>query len=124
MASNANPGNFSNRPHEQVENIASKGGQSSHASGFAHMDESKQVVQFPPLHHIIKPWSDTKHKSPPQKDIASKGGQQSGGSFEPGDPRAREAGHRGGERSGGSFEPGDPRAREAGKKGGLSQPEE
>lgn len=43
MASNTNPGNFSNRPHEEVENIARKGGQSSHSGGFASMDPEKQV---------------------------------------------------------------------------------
>lgn len=53
------------------------------------------------------------------------GGHASGGSFEPGDPSAKEAGHKGGQASGGSFEPGDPRAREAGRKGGQSgHPEE
>ncbi|EAU36083.1 conidiation-specific protein 10 [Aspergillus terreus NIH2624] len=72
MSDNTNPGNFSNRPQEQVENIARKGGQSSHSGGFASMDSSKQ------------------------RDIASKGGQASGGSFAPGDPRAREAGRKGG----------------------------
>lgn len=46
MAS-SNPGNFANRSHEQVEDIARKGGQSSHNSGFAHMDESKQVRFYP-----------------------------------------------------------------------------
>ncbi|KAE8419243.1 hypothetical protein BDV36DRAFT_252237 [Aspergillus pseudocaelatus] len=75
MASNTNPGNFSNRPHEEVENIARKGGQSSHSGGFASMDPDKQV------------------------GIASKGGQASSGSFEPGDPRAREAGRKGGSRT-------------------------
>jgi general stress protein YciG len=43
MASNKNPGNFANRPQEEVENIAQKGGQSSHSSGFANMDPDKQV---------------------------------------------------------------------------------
>ncbi|GMG30218.1 unnamed protein product [Aspergillus oryzae var. brunneus] len=43
MASNTNPGNFSNRPHEEVENIARKGGQSSHSGGFASMDPEKQA---------------------------------------------------------------------------------
>lgn len=43
MSSNPNPGNFANRPHEEVENIARKGGQSSHQGGFASMDEDKQV---------------------------------------------------------------------------------
>lgn len=123
MTSNANPGNFANRPHEQVEDIAHKGGQSSHNSGFAHMDESKQVIH-PSLHDLLNKLQCNANKIP-QRDIASKGGHSSGGSFEPGDPRAREAGHRGGQASGGSFEPGDPRAREAGKKGGLSgQPDD
>ncbi|CAG7950318.1 unnamed protein product [Penicillium nalgiovense] len=76
MSDNPNPGNFANRSHEEVENIARKGGQSSHQSGFASMDPNKQ------------------------SDIASQGGQASGGSFQPGDPRAREAGRKGGQSSG------------------------
>nr|XP_001396070.2 conidiation-specific protein 10 [Aspergillus niger CBS 513.88] len=75
MASNPNPGNFANRPQEEVEDIARKGGQSSHSGGFASMDEDKQ------------------------RNIASMGGQASSGSFEPGDPRAREAGRKGGSRT-------------------------
>ena len=42
MTDNQNPGNFANRPKEEVQNIASKGGQSS-AGGFASMDADKQV---------------------------------------------------------------------------------
>ncbi|CAG7957309.1 unnamed protein product [Penicillium nalgiovense] len=72
MVDNPNPGNFHNRPHEEVENIARKGGQSSHHSGFASMDREKQ------------------------RNIASKGGHASRGKFEPGSPRAKEAGRRGG----------------------------
>lgn len=45
MSDNSNPGNFANRPHEEVENIARKGGQSSHQSGFASMDAGQQVSQ-------------------------------------------------------------------------------
>lgn len=45
MANNANPGNFANRPHEDVENIARKGGQSSHQGGFASMDPGDQVCK-------------------------------------------------------------------------------
>ncbi|OAA40075.1 Stress-induced protein, KGG, repeat protein [Cordyceps fumosorosea ARSEF 2679] len=71
MADN-NPGNFANRPKEEVQEIASKGGQASHNSGFATMDDTKQ------------------------REISSKGGQASGGSFEPGSERAREAGRKGG----------------------------
>ena len=43
MSSNWNPGNFANRPQEEVENLASKGGQHSQKGGFASMDPSKQV---------------------------------------------------------------------------------
>ena len=43
MSSNWNPGNFANRPQEEVEDLASKGGQRSHQGGFANMDPSKQV---------------------------------------------------------------------------------
>ncbi|KAK4110291.1 hypothetical protein N656DRAFT_680086, partial [Canariomyces notabilis] len=69
---NTNPGNFANRPKEEVREIASKGGQASHSGGFASMDPDKQ------------------------REIASKGGQASSGSFEPGSERAREAGRKGG----------------------------
>jgi general stress protein YciG len=37
-----NPGNFANRPKEEVSEIARKGGQSS-GGGFASMDPDKQV---------------------------------------------------------------------------------
>ncbi|KAK7598680.1 hypothetical protein V3481_000301 [Fusarium oxysporum f. sp. vasinfectum] len=40
---NTNPGNFANRPKEEVQEIASKGGKSSHSGGFASMDADKQV---------------------------------------------------------------------------------
>ncbi|KAH0495897.1 hypothetical protein TgHK011_009423 [Trichoderma gracile] len=72
MSGNDNPGNFANRPKEEVQNIASKGGQASHTGGFASMP--KEQVQ----------------------EIASKGGQASSGSFEPGSEKAREAGRKGG----------------------------
>ncbi|KAF2274730.1 conidiation-specific protein 10 [Westerdykella ornata] len=72
MTDNPNPGNFANRPKEEVQEIASKGGQASHSGGFASMDPDKQ------------------------REIASKGGHASSGSFEPGSERAREAGRKGG----------------------------
>ncbi|KHN95605.1 conidiation-specific protein 10 [Metarhizium album ARSEF 1941] len=72
MPRNENPGNFANRPTEEVQEIASKGGQSSHSGGFAGMDADKQ------------------------RDIASQGGQASSGSFEPGSKKAQEAGRKGG----------------------------
>ncbi|KAF1814526.1 conidiation-specific protein 10 [Eremomyces bilateralis CBS 781.70] len=72
MTSNRNPGNFANRPQEEVQDIASAGGQASHSGGFASMDPDKQ------------------------RDIASKGGQASSGSFEKGSERAKEAGAKGG----------------------------
>ncbi|KAE8381177.1 hypothetical protein BDV26DRAFT_255875 [Aspergillus bertholletiae] len=81
MASNPNPGNFANRDTEEVRDIARKGGQSSHQSGFASMDQDKQ------------------------RNIASQGGQASSGSFQPGDPRAREAGRKGGKSSGYTDQP-------------------
>lgn len=74
MADN-NPGNFANRPKEDVQAAASKGGQASHTSGFASMDTDKQ------------------------RDIASQGGQASSGSFEPGSEKAKDAGRKGGQSS-------------------------
>ncbi|OAQ57966.1 hypothetical protein VFPPC_11858 [Pochonia chlamydosporia 170] len=72
MTGNQNPGNFANRPKDEVQEIVSKGGQASHSSGFATMDPDKQ------------------------RDIASQGGQASSGSFEPGSEKAKEAGRMGG----------------------------
>jgi general stress protein YciG len=46
MADNNNPGNFANRPKEEVQNIAKKGGEASHSGGFASMDADKQVSNF------------------------------------------------------------------------------
>ncbi|KAL5335746.1 hypothetical protein BJX70DRAFT_374378 [Aspergillus crustosus] len=76
MSGNENPGNFANRSHEEVTNIARKGGQSSHSGGFASMDADKQ------------------------RDIASQGGHALSGSFQPGDKRAKEAGRKGGQATG------------------------
>ncbi|KAI0911767.1 conidiation-specific protein 10 [Ustulina deusta] len=72
MSDNSNPGNFANRPKEEVHEIASKDGQASHKGGFVGMDPEKQ------------------------KEIASQVGQASSGSFEPGSEKAREAGRKGG----------------------------
>ncbi|KAK8917997.1 conidiation-specific protein 10 [Metarhizium anisopliae] len=72
MSGNDNPGNFANRDKEEVQEMASKGGQASHSGGFASMDPDKQ------------------------REIASQGGQASSGSFEPGSDKAREAGRKGG----------------------------
>ena len=49
---NNNPGNFANRPKEEVQEIASKGGQASHSGGFASMDPDKQV-RFLPYHLLV-----------------------------------------------------------------------
>jgi general stress protein YciG len=62
--------------------------------GFASMDEDKQ------------------------RDIASKGGKESGGNFANDPERASEAGRKGGQASGGNFANDPERASEAGRKGG------
>ncbi|KAI0970654.1 conidiation-specific protein 10 [Xylaria arbuscula] len=85
MSNNSNPGNFANRPKEEVQEIASKGGQASHQSGFASVDPDKS--------HQGGFASMDPDK---QREIASKGGQASSGSFEPGSEKAREAGRKGG----------------------------
>ena len=54
MADNTNPGNFANRPKEEVQNIASKGGQASHAGGFANMDPDKQVGLHPEMYSTVE----------------------------------------------------------------------
>ncbi|KAH7175998.1 hypothetical protein EDB81DRAFT_836207 [Dactylonectria macrodidyma] len=78
MTENTNPGNFANRPKAEVQEITSKGGQSSHQGGFASMDPRQAA--------------DTSA----QREIASEGGNASEGSFEPGSEKAKEAGRKGG----------------------------
>lgn len=46
MTENTNPVNFASRPKEEVQEIASKGGQASHSGCFASMDPDKQVSYF------------------------------------------------------------------------------
>ncbi|KAI4633225.1 uncharacterized protein J4E88_001187 [Alternaria novae-zelandiae] len=75
MSGNDNPGNFANRPKDEVKAAAQKGGEHSHSGGFASMDADKQ------------------------HDIASMGGKASSGSFEPGSEKAKEAGRKGGQSS-------------------------
>ncbi len=70
-----------------------RGGDTSNR-GFASMDEKKQ------------------------KEIASQGGQASGGNFANNPGRAAEAGRKGGQASGGNFANDPQRASEAGRKGG------
>jgi general stress protein YciG len=134
MTENTNPGNFANRPKEEVQEIARKGGQASHTGGFASMDPDKQVwssihLSPPPIPQSLHPKSPrtllpkvtpTYTAAPTQlhnalaigltltflvgnvqREIASKGGQASSGSFEKGSERAREAGRKGGLASGG-----------------------
>ncbi|KAI9821649.1 MAG: conidiation-specific expression protein [Pycnora praestabilis] len=72
MSGNSNPGNFANRPKEEVEAAAKKGGETSTTGGFASMP-TEQV-----------------------QEIASEGGKASSGSFEKGSEAAKEAGRKGG----------------------------
>ena len=47
MTSNTNPGTLANRPHDEVKNIAMKGGHASQGrGGFASVDDTKQVCFF------------------------------------------------------------------------------
>lgn len=92
MADNTNPGNFANRPKDEVTAAAQKGGQSSHEGGFASMDPDKQVCDSHWYPSPCYSWDM-------QKDIASQGGKASSGSFEPGSEAAKEAGRKGGSSS-------------------------
>ncbi len=96
MSGNTNPGNFANRPKEEVSSIAQKGGEASHNGGFASMDPDKQVsMSFRPA--IMTGLGTLKVIL--QKEIASMGGKASSGSFEPGSEKAKEAGAKGGSKS-------------------------
>jgi len=92
MTDNTNPGNFANRPKEEVQNIAKKGGEASHSGGFASMDPDKQVCQI----HEPSTSCASIILICMQREIASQGGKASSGSFEPGSEKAKEAGRKGG----------------------------
>jgi len=57
MTDNTNPGNFANRPKEEVQEIASKGGQASHTGGFASMPKEQVVCPSPSPSLPISPLS-------------------------------------------------------------------
>lgn len=95
---NNNPANFANRPKEEVQEIASKGGHASHSGGFASMDPEKQVSTRYKFFMCISDMNIF------QREIASKGGKASGGSFTQGSERAKEAGRKGGKASGHNVE--------------------
>lgn len=59
-------------PKEEVQAIASKGGQSSHSGGFASMDPDKQVCILVAMQLFFG-----RRSTMPQHDIASQGGKAS-----------------------------------------------
>jgi general stress protein YciG len=65
----SNPGNFANRPKEEVREIASKGGKASRSTGSAQTDD----------------------------DDHDQAGRTSTGQFKPGSEEAKEAGRKGGQ---------------------------
>ncbi|KAL8315887.1 hypothetical protein RB601_002076 [Gaeumannomyces tritici] len=82
---NTNPGNFANRPKEEVLAAASKGGKASSTATESAPDDSgtgKQGFASMDPERV--------------REIASMGGKASSGSFKPGEWRAKEAGHKGG----------------------------
>ncbi|KAE9574808.1 hypothetical protein CGMCC3_g9328 [Colletotrichum fructicola] len=88
MAS-TNPTNFANLPTEEVQAIASKGGQASHGP--------EEVIS--PTGNL-NPGNFQNRPTEEVREIASEGGKASSGSFEPGSEKAREAGRKGGLTSG------------------------
>ena len=91
MADNSNPGNFANRPKEDVQAAAQKGGENSTTGGFASMPTDKVVSPRKLMAYLLNEILTIFL----QKDIASQGGQASGGSFEKGSEAAKEAGKEG-----------------------------
>lgn len=91
---NTNPGNFANRPKEEVQEIASKGGQ-SHGDNTSPGGSAKTSLSS----GNTNPGNFANRPKEEVQEIASKGGQASSGSFESGSERAREAGTKGGSAS-------------------------
>lgn len=72
-----NPGNFSNRPHEEISEIAhkggKKGGKATGVGGFHNMDPEKQVRV--PQHQLATDLVVNCMNTSKQRAIASKGGR-------------------------------------------------
>jgi len=90
---NTNPGNFANRPREEVQEIASKGGQSRGAGDSGGSDETAGTTSAT---GNTNPGNFANRPKEEVQEIASKGGKASSGSFEPGSEKASEAGSKGG----------------------------
>jgi len=78
MTDNTNPGNFANRPKEEVQAIASKGGKASHGGGGS---------------------SSTSSGSTDDTSVTSEG-RNPDGTFQKGSQAAKEAGQKGGSATG------------------------
>jgi len=59
-AGNDNPGNFTNRPTEEVRAIASKGGQASHGAGGADVNPGNFANRYGIIENSCQP-SNNKH---------------------------------------------------------------
>merc|ERR1712093_643475 len=138
---NTNPGNFANRPREEVQEIASKGGQSRGAGDSGGSDETAGTTSAT---GNTNPGNFANIPREEVQEIASKGGQSRGaansggsddtagttsatGNTNPGNfanrpkEEVQEIASKGGKASSGSFEPGSDKAREAGSKGGSAR---
>jgi general stress protein YciG len=93
---NTNPGNFANRPKEEVQEIASKGGQSR---GTRSSGGSADTTETSASTGNTNPGNFANRPREEVQEIASKGGQASSGSFEAGSEKAKEAGRKGGSAS-------------------------
>jgi len=93
---NTNPGNFANRPTEEVQEIARKGG---YSRGTGSSGGSSDTTETTSSTGNTNPGNFANRPKEEVQEIASKGGQASSGSFEPGSERAREAGRKGGSAS-------------------------
>ncbi|KAL9585189.1 MAG: hypothetical protein Q9203_004360, partial [Teloschistes exilis] len=69
MANNTNPGNFANRPEEEVQAAAQTGGQTTGVGGFANMDPDKQTSVV--LSAVEDTLRDQKHEQSPTAYFAA-----------------------------------------------------
>lgn len=88
---NTNPGNFANRPREELQEIASKGGKSRGAGNSGGSGDTTETTSST---GNTNPGNFANRPKEEVQEIASKGGKASSGSFEPGSEKASEAGGR------------------------------
>lgn len=93
---NVNPGNFANRPKEEVREIAAKGGHASHRKSSSRDTNAVEDINRLTTHASTtntNPGNFANRPKEEMREIASKGGRASSGGFASMDPEKQVSTH-------------------------------